>query len=398
MKRLLLFLIIGFVPSLYSIAQKEHFKLLGQWSIEGEEFGLTPYCFEITMDKYGKMYAKVPASYSIRKKVVTGWQNTSVYAHSDKSGYYFESVNTRRESSYGVNFQTPSGSNEYKSICTLINYDVGDEVLTAWIAEIYGVYLDKVREIGDVTFIKVGDVEMPQLVDNKQTRKKGDAGKIGEAVDLGLSVKWASWNVGSSKPEEYGGYYAWGETEEKDIYNWKTYKYVRNDIDGDYWNEDTVPHVIVHKYQRIGKEIDGDEVNISICGTAYDVAHSKWGGDWRMPSKAEIEELESKCKKEHTSLNGVEGWYFIGPNGNRIFLPSAGVADEDGVSWDMLDWRGAACMYWSGDLITHYYLLGVQFQMADGSQAWSISFDNRGVQFGDFSSRCDGLQVRPVTK
>ena len=395
MKKVLLAMLCLVVP-LCVIAQKEHFNLLGQWSIEGDEFGLTPYCFEITMDRYGKMYAKVPASYSISRKVVTGWQNTAVYTHNDKSGYYFDPVNTRQEASYGVNFMTPSGSYEYRSICVLINYDVEDETLTAWVAYRYGVMLDRVREVGDVTFIKVGDIEKPQLVDNKQTRKKGDEGKVAEAVDLGLSVKWASWNVGASKPEDYGGYYAWGETEEKDTYNWNTYKYINNDIDNDYWDEDT----IVYKYQRIGiqRHDENNLVDISICGTSYDVAHVKWGDAWRMPTLDEISELENKCDKEHSSLNGVEGWYFKGPNGNKIFLPSAGEKDEDSVLYDMMDWRGAACMYWSGDLITRYYLLGVQLRMADGSEAWSISFDNRGVTFGNFFSRCTGLTIRPVTK
>lgn len=400
MKKLLLLAITCFISTLCATAQKEHVKLLGQWSIEGEEFGLTPYCFEITMDKYGQMCAKVPASYSISRKVVTGWQNTSVYAHNDRSGYYFEAVNTRKESSYGVNYKTPSGSNEYKSICTLINYDVGDETLTAWVAEIYGVFLDKVHEIGDVTFIKVGDVEIPQLIDNKQTRKRGDDGKVGEAIDLGLSVKWASWNVGASKPEEYGGYYAWGETEEKDAYNWNTYKYVNNNIDCDYWDEEN--NKTVYKYQRIGTRLYNEDVIsgkdrfavVSICGTQFDVAYVKWGSMWRMPTLEEILELQSKCKKERTTLNDVEGWYFTGPNGNKIFLPSAGYINGTDVSYDMKDWKGAACLYWSGDLITYLNYLGEQ----DGSEAFDFTFDNKGIPFGSYSSRYFGLSVRPVTK
>lgn len=394
----LFLLAMACLVSLFASAQEHNYKLLGQWSIEDDEFGLTPYCFEITMNKYGQMYAKVPASYSISRKVVTGWQKTSVYAHTDKSGYFFESVNTRQKASYGVNFLTPTGSCEYRSICVLINYDVGDETLTAWIAYKYGTMLDKVHEVGDVTFVKVGDVEKPRLIDDKQTRKKGDEGKVAEAVDLGLSVQWASWNVGASKPEDYGGYYAWGETEEKDQYNWSSYKYVDNEIDGDYWDDNT--NAFVYKYQRIGSQVDDESglVDISICGTSYDVAHVKWGGDWRMPTNKEISELEERCQKERSSLNGVEGWYFTGPNGNRIFLPSAGEMDENSASYNMKDWRGAACMYWSGDLITRYYLLGGQFRMADGSEAWSISFDDRGVPFGNFFSRCTGLTVRPVTK
>lgn len=397
MKKLFLLTMICLIP-ICAIAQKEHFKLLGQWSIEGEEFGLTPYCFEITMDRYGNMYAKVPASYSISRKVVTGWQNTSVYVFEDGSGYSFNPINSIQKACYGVNFKQASGSNEYKAIRILIGNQVGEEKLSALVAYIYGPMEDKIHQLGENNFIKVGDVEKPQLVDNKQTRKRGDEGKIAEAVNLGLSVKWASWNVGASKPEDYGGYYAWGETEEKDMYDWSTYKYVRNDIDEDYWDENT--NDAVYKYQRIGKQVndENDLVDFTISGTSYDVAHVKWGGDWRMPTNKEISELEEKCKKERSSLNGVEGWYFTGPNGNKIFLPSAGEWNGNSASYDMKDWRGAACMYWSGDLIRGYYLLGVQFQMADGSEAWSISFDNRGVPFGNFFSRCMGLTVRPVTK
>ncbi|MBQ8064717.1 MAG: hypothetical protein IJ200_03555 [Prevotella sp.] len=381
-------------------AQEEHFKLLGQWSIEGEEFGLTPYCFEITMDRYGNMYAKVPASYSISRKVVTGWQNTSVYVFKDGSGYSFDPINSRQQSCYGVNFKRATGSNEYKAIRILVGNHIEDEKLSAFVSYIYGPMEDKIYRMGETNFIKVGDVEKPQLVDNKQTRKKGDEGKVAEAVDLGLSIKWASWNVGASKPEEYGGYYAWGETEEKDIYNWSNYKYINKTIEGDYWDEKS--NKIVYKYQRIGTRLyDEDVISgknrfavVSICGTSYDVAYTKWGSKWRMPTLEEITELENKCSKEHSKLNGVEGWYFTGPNGNKIFLPSAGYKDESSVSYDMKDWRGAACMYWSGDLITYLNYLGDQ----DGSEAFSISFDNKGVPFGNYFSRCTGLTVRPVTK
>ncbi len=378
------------------MAQKEHFKILGKWCMEGENYELTPYCFEITMNEYGQMTAKVPATYSMRRNVVTSWQKTNVYAFDDGSGYNFEPVNSRQAYCYGVNFKTRSGSNEYKAIRILIDENVGKDRLTASVTCIYGPMEDKIHRLGETNFIKVGDVEKPQLVDNKQTRKIGDEGKVAEAVDLGLSVKWASWNVGASKPEDYGGYYAWGEIEEKDEYDWSTYKYVRNDIDDDYWDDNT--NAFVYKYQRIGKQVDDENgiVDISICSSSYDVAHVKWGGNWRMPTKNEISELEEKCKKERSSMNGVEGWYFTGPNGNRIFLPSAGERDGNTTSYDMKDWKGAACMYWSGDLITLYLLLGVQPIMTDGSEAWSMDFDNRGVQFGNFIKRSNGLTVRPV--
>lgn len=112
-------------------------------------------------------------------------------------------------------------------------------------------------------------------------------------IDLGLSVKWATYNVGANVPEEYGDYYAWGETETKRGYTWE--------------NCNTA----------------GEEIGY-IGGTSLDVARVKWGGNWRMPTKAEFEELQNGCKWEWNTLNGVNGYKVIGPNGNSIFLPAAG--------------------------------------------------------------------------
>ena len=114
-----------------------------------------------------------------------------------------------------------------------------------------------------------------------------------EAVDLGLpsGTRWASCNVGATKPEEFGDKYAWGETEEKSDYTEENYLY---------------------KGQNLGS---------NISGTQYDVAHVKWGGNWQMPTKKQMEELESKCTVEKVVVNGVSGVNVIGPNGNVIFFP-----------------------------------------------------------------------------
>ena len=126
-------------------------------------------------------------------------------------------------------------------------------------------------------------------------------GKNHEAVDLGLpsGTKWAACNVGATKPEEYGGYYAWGETEEKEFYDKSTYKFYQDD-----------------EYVNIGEDISGTE---------YDVAHVKWGGNWYMPTWEEFRELINNCKIEWTTFNGVNGEKFTSKiNGNSIFLPAAG--------------------------------------------------------------------------
>lgn len=128
-----------------------------------------------------------------------------------------------------------------------------------------------------------------------------------EYVDLGLSVKWATCNVGASKPEDYGDYYAWGETEVKSNYSWDTYKYYTN-TNGDYRVDDD-------ELQSIGSDISG---------TQYDVAYVKWGTSWRMPTRTEYEELLYKCIWTRTTQVGYNGYKVTGPNGNSIFLPAAG--------------------------------------------------------------------------
>ena len=115
-----------------------------------------------------------------------------------------------------------------------------------------------------------------------------------EYVDLGLSVKWATCNVGASESEEYGDYYAWGETTTKisyDVDNSKTYGKNFEDISG---NQN------------------------------HDVARANWGKTWRIPTKVEMEELESKCTWTWTAKSGTNGYKVTGPNGNSIFLPAAG--------------------------------------------------------------------------
>lgn len=183
------------------------------------------------------------------------------------------------------------------------------------------------------------------------------------AVDLGLSVKWACCNVGASVPEGYGGYYAWGETEEKSDYNWDTYKYYI-DTDGNGYKD---------SYQNIGS---------NISGTSYDVAHVKWGGSWRMPTLDEIKELCNNCSWEWTAVNGVSGQKVTGPNGNSIFLPAAGSCGGT----EVLD-RGSYGIYWSGTLNEIYSDHACYLDFYSGSSGW-----------GNWGYRLDGFSVRPVTE
>ena len=172
-------------------------------------------------------------------------------------------------------------------------------------------------------------------------------------IDLGLpsGTLWACCNVDATTPEEYGGYFAWGETEEKDVYNSSTYIY----YDGD-------------TYYDIGSDISGTE---------YDVAHVKWGDSWVMPTRNQIEELCSNCSYTWASVNGIIGGKFIGPNGGIIFLPAAGERSNEGIN--DIDTYG---LYWSS---TNRMLL----------RSYNIFFDSSGGYYGE-KKVYNGLTVRPV--
>lgn len=122
----------------------------------------------------------------------------------------------------------------------------------------------------------------------------------GAVVDLGLSVYWCSCNVGAEAPEEYGDYYAWGETKPKSQYSKDNYSY---------YDANTT------QYIDIGEDISGTE---------YDAATVNLGKDWRMPTKEEMQELIDNCTWEWTQINGINGFRVSSSNGNSIFLPAAG--------------------------------------------------------------------------
>ena len=181
-----------------------------------------------------------------------------------------------------------------------------------------------------------------------------------EAIDLGLpsGTKWASCNVGATRPEEYGGYYAWGETEEKEIYNDSTYKYYQN---GDYVN-----------------------IGTDISGTEYDVAHVKWGDKWCMPTSDDFTELIDNCTSELTTYNGVNGCKFTSKiNGNSIFLPAAGnrLDGDLNIPGELGDYLS------STQVSTHPHPNFVYFfYFYSGHTHWS------------FNNRHSGQSVRPVVR
>lgn len=188
----------------------------------------------------------------------------------------------------------------------------------------------------------------------------------GEVIDLGLSVKWAACNIGAQSPEEYGGYYAWGEIEEKNVYDWTTYKWCNGSYDTPTkYNSWSDWGYVDDKYV-----LDSDD----------DVAQTLLGDDWRMPTEEEVEELLDNCEIEWTSLNGVNGLKVIGPNGNSIFLPAAGF--RYGTSFS------SGVYYWTSS--------------GNGIGRWACSFfeyfDNHWIDLDINSDRYLGFSIRPIQK
>lgn len=213
---------------------------------------------------------------------------------------------------------------------------------------------------GSTIDYEVNDIE-------KVTWSSASAEDLHEYVDLGLSVNWATCNVGATSPEDYGDYFAWGETEPKTTYDWSTYKLCY----GSYG--------MLTKYCMWS--IYGTVDNKTTLEPMDDAAHVNWGGAWRMPTKAEQDELREKCTWEWTMLNGVEGYKVKGPSGNSIFLPAAGYRHEEDLDFD-----GIYGQFWSSSLDTTY-----------STDACGFYFFSEGFD-GNSDSRCYGLSVRPVCK
>lgn len=189
-------------------------------------------------------------------------------------------------------------------------------------------------------------------------------------IDLGLpsGTKWACCNMDASCPEEYGGYYAWGETSEKSDYTKDNY-FFWTDMNGN----STFDY---GEYQDLGSDI---------AGTSYDVAYVKWGSNWRMPSVDQIIELISKCSSKWTQVNGVNGREFTGPNGGQVFMPAAGQR-----------WNGKFTTEGSGG----FYWSSTENPNPDSPSyvAYPLDFDSGSVNWYYYTFRYGGLSIRPVSK
>ena len=186
-------------------------------------------------------------------------------------------------------------------------------------------------------------------------------------VDLGLSVKWATCNIGATKPEEYGDYFAWGEITPKETYNWhwSNYKYSSD------------PNTLT-KYCNSSDY--GIVDNKTTLEPADDAATANWGGSWHIPTFDEWKELVDNCTLEKTEQNGVNGYKITSnKNGNSLFLPAAGYRYDD----KQKD-AGSYAYYWLNSLDK------------DSPFAQIMNFSPHKPSAGDF--RYMGHSVRPVCK
>ena len=268
-----------------------------------------------------------------------------------------------------------SGKFDPKTLQPFDKVLVRDECRRAWTCDFFSFLYDKfVRCVGAcyVYCIPYND-DTKHLVDKKSeapeyyrywennTSETKDNTNGHEYVDLGLpsGLKWATCSVGASKPEDYGNYYAWGETETKDTY--------------DYDNSLTYG-LSISELESQGY-IDG-KGNLT---PAHDAVTANWGGAWRMPTKAEFEELKNNCSWKWTTQNGVNGYKVTGTNGNSIFLPAAGF--RFGSS---LYRAGSSGYYWSSTPGESY-----------SYSAWNLYFNSSEYDMYD-NSRYYGRSVRPV--
>lgn len=225
-----------------------------------------------------------------------------------------------------------------------------------------------VDQNGNVTAVKDGNATITATTLNGHTascainvQSSGTPGAY-EAIDLGLSVKWASFNVGATKPEEYGDYFAWGETDTKETYDWDTYKWCNGSYDS------LTKYCTQSSYGSVDNKV--------VLQQEDDVAQTIWKDKWRMPTIEEFDELIKNCDAVWTKLNGIEGTKFTSmENGNCIFLPAAGNSGYPGHN----GW------YWTSSLFPNSPYV-----------AYPILVTERFITYEELVGRYDGMTIRPV--
>ena len=180
-------------------------------------------------------------------------------------------------------------------------------------------------------------------------------------LDLPSGTQWACCNVGANTPEEYGGFYAWGETKVKKTYSRQNYKF---------YNGSNSDNCYTKNFW-------------TVAGTDLDAAHVNWSNGWQMPTHVQFKELMENCIFEYITINGINGAKFTGPNGQVLFLPAAGLGGYNTII---------------GQNETGWYSLGqvTSCNVASGSLDY-VFFNGSGCEYRYYlGNRTQGYSVRPV--
>ena len=336
-------------------------------------------CDNIYIREDGSAYSCLVFDVNQRKLIVYG-HSKSPNTYYDMDGFaYISSLDE-------ISFSVETVFN-YSTCCGWYSYFAAAENYYSLIHFNYsGNYQMESRRNADGTWTTISQGSTTPLESSTSRYKNGRVLIFGnhhpqpthEYVDLGLSVNWATFNVGAENPWDFGDYYAWGETETKPIFSWTNYKFHAG---GDSYN-----NVSFSKYNTDSSR--GTVDNKTTLDPDDDVAHVKWGGNWRMYTKAEQDELIDNCTwiwydKGNTEFNGVAGYKVTsnvpGYTDRFIFLPTTGY-----INFTYLNWHGTNGYSWSSSLITD-----------DVRYAWGLGFESRGKGW-IYGDRKSGRTVRPV--
>jgi len=220
------------------------------------------------------------------------------------------------------------------------------------------------------TFSACEEFEFLKENGSEELQGTSPGGSVADAVDMGTSVKWAKWNVGATKPEETGGFFAWAEPYTKDSYSWSTYKW-GNDVKALTKYSTCSDFGVVDNKLEVEKKDDAASVN--------------WGGKWRTPSADEWKELQAKCVwtwVANYDSTGVSGYTVASEaTGNSIFLPAAGFMTEDQLY----------------DVNEHGYYWSSSLYQTNSPGACNTDFSAGWVGANNYHYRELGYNIRPVT-
>ena len=342
-----------------STAGWNKFTNIVEGNLENQYKSLDDYIKVSSVKRNGNIYDINPIIKNIKKIYVDLRENTTsgsycfmgIHNDSENNNIDISSRGLNNNSSHNLTIKNSSYYNIKK---------LADNKTYSWLyynpSNNNEVIIDVEQYLGGVGHIKNWQYTFgTSCVVNIVTDSSENSG-MAEPIDLGLSVKWASWNIGASKPEEYGSYFSWGETSPKSNYAWSTYKYGNPPS----------------KYNSTD--------NKKTLDPSDDAAVVLWGGKWRMPTNAEEKELYEKCKWTYTQRNGINGYQVTGPNGNSIFLPSAGLYDANST----LSSKNSGGWYWSSTSLNNQYACGLYFL------SYTVSYSIAS------HDKCDGHVIRPV--